>query len=288
MAPRARWSVVVLPPAPYPIRGPGASFFSIGFDRFVGQVNSNKVAPLPSPPLRSAALPRAMGLLSCCFGGSPAVAPALANAAGGTSRSASVTGSSGNLSRASFAGGSFWPQTMSVLPPAETLISLLSGAQQIELQSAFRQFDLNGNGTMCARHLGCPTTNHKWPRGADLSSPIGSRPRALVLRSDSKELKSVMARLGHPMTDSQARGAHRPTASWAIAPASPLIAHSPSLPHHRASAPRVRPSVAAPAKSRASSVAAPPPFARRLRRRPPAVLLASPPQLTVVRACAGG
>jgi len=118
--------------------------------------------------LRSAELPRAMGLLSCCFGGSPAVAPALANAAGGTSRSASVTGSSGNLSRASFAGGSFWPQTMSVLPPAETLISLLSGAQQIELQSAFRQFDLNGNGTI-----------------------------------DSKELKSVMARLGHPMTDSQ-------------------------------------------------------------------------------------
>ena len=33
---------------------------------------------------------------------------------------------------------------------AEALIGMLTQAQQMELQSAFRQFDINGNGTMCA------------------------------------------------------------------------------------------------------------------------------------------
>ena len=31
---------------------------------------------------------------------------------------------------------------------ADTLVHLLTRAQQMELQSAFRQFDINGNGTM--------------------------------------------------------------------------------------------------------------------------------------------
>jgi len=108
-----------------------------------------------------------MGLLSCCFGGSPAVAPAASSA--GTSRS-SLTGldSRGSLKGA----GQFWPQTLGVGGLADqsalTLYNLLSKAQQAELMSAFRKFDLNGNGTI-----------------------------------DSKELKSVMSQLGHPMTDSQ-------------------------------------------------------------------------------------
>ena len=32
---------------------------------------------------------------------------------------------------------------------AQTLVGMLTRAQQMELQSAFRQFDVNGNGTMC-------------------------------------------------------------------------------------------------------------------------------------------
>ena len=36
---------------------------------------------------------------------------------------------------------------------AEFLVSQLTQAQQMELQGAFRQFDVNGNGTMCAPRM---------------------------------------------------------------------------------------------------------------------------------------
>ena len=48
---------------------------------------------------------------------------------------------------------------------ADNLVALLTHAQQIELQQAFKQFDQNGNGTMCAasrchcRSAGCPRTH---------------------------------------------------------------------------------------------------------------------------------
>ena len=41
---------------------------------------------------------------------------------------------------------------------AETLVGMLTQAQQMELQSAFRRFDVNGNGTMCVPR--CQPTTH--------------------------------------------------------------------------------------------------------------------------------
>ena len=66
-----------------------------------------------------------MGLLSMCFGNGPSTtqiqpAPIGSQTGGGMTRE------------------------------AETLVGMLTQAQQMELQSAFRRFDVNGNGTMCA------------------------------------------------------------------------------------------------------------------------------------------
>ena len=41
--------------------------------------------------------------------------------------------------------------------PAD-IVGMLTQAQQMELQSAFRRFDVNGNGTMCA--LRCRPITH--------------------------------------------------------------------------------------------------------------------------------
>ena len=76
-----------------------------------------------------------MGLLSFCLGSSSvAVQPE------GTALAPGVRGNE-----------------MRVLGPpsvenADSLVSLLTQAQQMELQAGFRQFDVNGNGTMCAAH----------------------------------------------------------------------------------------------------------------------------------------
>jgi len=90
-----------------------------------------------------------MGLLSFCLGSSSvAVQPE------GTALAPGVRGNE-----------------MRVLGPpsvenADSLVSLLTQAQQMELQAGFRQFDVNGNGTI-----------------------------------DAAELKSVMNQLGSPVTD---------------------------------------------------------------------------------------
>ena len=93
-----------------------------------------------------------MGLISACFGGrtnavAPAVSEALATAGG-------------------------LPAGAAIPPPtaenAELLFSLLTKAQRTELEGAFRQFDLNNNGSI-----------------------------------EAHELKTVMRQLGHPMSDAK-------------------------------------------------------------------------------------
>ena len=102
---------------------------------------------------------------------------------------------------------------------AQTLIGLLTSAQQIELQSAFRQFDVDGNGTMCVPPTVSPaaqaapsanTSAHT--RIKPLDDPPTphnlfslTRACASLVRSDSTELKAVMTQLGSPMSDQQVK-----------------------------------------------------------------------------------
>ena len=63
---------------------------------------------------------------------------------------------------------------------AETLVGMLTQAQQMELQSAFRRFDVNGNGTMCvpcpavARASASRHLERFWCRGANPPSVISA------------------------------------------------------------------------------------------------------------------
>ena len=83
-----------------------------------------------------------MGLLSMCFGGTS---------------STMVQPHPSGLSSMSTLGGR--KQT-----EVETLVGMLTQAQQMELQSAFRRFDINGNGTMYALKLPLDfTSRHSMP-----------------------------------------------------------------------------------------------------------------------------
>ena len=99
---------------------------------------------------------------------------------------------------------------------ADNLVALLTHAQQIELQQAFKQFDQNGNGTMCAasrchcRSAGCPRTHKSGCSHSEsriLHAFLLCRgPVESCAHSDASELKHVMSQLGCPMTDEQVRG----------------------------------------------------------------------------------
>ena len=73
-----------------------------------------------------------MGLFSMCFGNGPSATQIQPSPIGG------------NM------GGEMSGE-------AAALVGMLTQAQQMELQSAFRRFDVNGNGTMCAPRLHSPT-----------------------------------------------------------------------------------------------------------------------------------
>ena len=74
-----------------------------------------------------------MGILTMCFGGGPSAA-AVAPSPGRSIADRHKT------------------HTSASVESPDDLVGLLTQAQQMELQAAFKQFDINGNGVMCVAH----------------------------------------------------------------------------------------------------------------------------------------
>lgn len=115
----------------------------------------------------------AMGLFSMCMGSSSTIVPTAEGPKTVHERHAAMAAA-----------------PSSAAAHADNLVSLLTHAQQIELQQAFKQFDQNGNGTMCAasrchcRSAGCPRTHKSWLLTLGIANltclPPLPRPRGIV------------------------------------------------------------------------------------------------------------